>query len=114
MSKLLTQHLPLVRFIATAAPKQAVALVKILTNDQIRVLSEISDNTINGSVDLSDVSKARLRRYKLFLTQLASKKRSLRSKKTLLRRGVRPLTVLLEILLPLLETLVTPAPAGRS
>ena len=114
MSKLLTQHLPLVRFIATATPKQAVALVKILSNDQIRVLSEISDNTINGSVDLSDVSKARLRRYKLFLTQLASKRKSLRSKKTLLRQGVKPLTLLLNTVLPILEALAGTAPQRLS
>jgi hypothetical protein len=106
MSKLLTRHLPLVRFIATADPKQAVAILKTLTNDQIKVLSEISDNTLNGHVDLSAASKARLRRYKLFLTRLASKKKPLRAKKTLLIRGVRALTLLLETVLPVVERLV--------
>ena len=91
MSKLLTDHLPLVRFIATAKPKQALAVLKILTNDQIRVLSEISDNTINGRVDLTDDAKVRLRKYKLFLTQLASKKKSIRTKKGLVLRGVKAL-----------------------
>jgi hypothetical protein len=107
MSKLLTQHLPLIQFIASAKPKQAIALLKILNPEQIKVLSEISENTIKGRVDLSDSDKARLRKYRVFLTQLASKRKSLSSKKNLLVRGVRALTLLLDIVLPVVERLTS-------
>ena len=86
MSKLLTQNLPLIQFIATANPKQVVAVLRILTTDQIKVLAEISDNTINGRVDLTSAEKVRLRKYKVFLTHLASKKKSFKAKKMLLVR----------------------------
>jgi len=112
MSKLLTQNLPLIQFIATAKPKQAVALLKILTSDQIKVLAEISDNTINGRVDLTPVEKSRLRKYKIFLIHLASRKKSLKSKKTLLVRGVRALTLLLETVLPIVERLALGPASG--
>ena len=107
MSKLLTQHLPLIKFIASAKPKQVIALLKILNPEQIKVLSEISENTIKGRVDLSDADKAQLRKYRVFLTQLASKRKSLSSKKNLLVRGVRALTLLLDIVLPVVERLTS-------
>jgi len=106
MSLLLTQNLPLVKFLVTATPKQVTAVLKTLTPNQIKVLSEISNNTINGRVDLDAKEKAKLRRYKTFLTHLASRKTSLRSKKSLLVRGVKALGVLLEIVLPVVERLV--------
>jgi hypothetical protein len=103
MSERLTRNLHLIQFIAAAEPKQVIALLKILTPDQIKTLTEISGNTLRGVLDLSDAEKLRLKKYKTFLISLASEHKSDRSKKTLLVRGIRALNLLLKIALPVVE-----------
>ena len=106
MPKKITRHIALVRFLTTAPPKQFAALLKILTPDQINALAEISHNTISRDIGLSKTNKRRLRKYTDFLVHLASHHKSISSKKSLLRRSVKALSVLLKVMLPAIETLM--------
>ena len=76
MSARLKRNFPLLKLLKAAKPKQRKAILESSSLDLVDCLSEIAENILKGNIKLTERDKKRLKRYRLFLRQLACNRNS--------------------------------------
>ena len=105
MSKKLKKHQAFLQLLSEKiSVQQRRAILQTTTPEQIKVLSEIAANVINGSLILPNASIRKLVRYK-HLVQLLSDT-SLSRKKEALKKQSLGLVTLLQVVTPALRSLI--------
>lgn len=87
MSARIRRHYSLLRWLCTAKPKQARAVIKTADNDIVKAVCECALNVLKGTISVNKKQKRKLRRYKNLMRKLASKSVSVKSKRVLLQKG---------------------------
>lgn len=88
------------RFLIEASPQQAKALLKLITPKQLTGLGETCFNLTHGEVDPQIITD--LKRYRIFIRQLADKKISAKKRATLAAKHHKKITKILQIAEPVL------------
>lgn len=76
MSKLLTRNLSFLNSLSKATPKEQSKIISEATEDNIRALSEVVLNILNGNLKISSQSKTELKKYKAFLRNFSKNQTS--------------------------------------
>lgn len=105
MSALLQKYVPFIIVVTSGDNKQTRAILSTVTDNQIRVLSEIAANTLHANIPLSAKSLKLLKKHKKLIKSLASTTLALKTKKRLIVKHWKGLLVLLNIVRPFVETL---------
>lgn len=88
MSQRVKKHLPLLKWLSTAKPKEQKAVIRVLDNDALKAFHECCYNLLKGHVPLSRGQKQRLSRYKKVIRRLGGKsKLSTSGKRHLVQTG---------------------------
>ena len=85
VSNKIRKHCGLLKWLNNAKASQTKAFIKAADKEIINTLCECSLNILRGNISLSPKQKLKLKRYKKGLRQLADKKVSLKTKKSLLQ-----------------------------
>jgi len=95
MSGLLERQGAFIRFLYDCPPRQRKSLIQYITDEQLRALSQIALNVLQGNVPITESYKKKLKRYKDVIRSLASRQISkARKRKTLLKHhSVVPLFI---------------------
>ena len=86
---------------------QVNALLRTVSDDQVRCISQIAANVLYGVIPIHHVYKSKLGEYKHVLRDLSDKKKSIASKKKLIVRNSTAIVYLLKSAKTVLNTLVT-------
>ena len=105
MSSLLQKHIPFIILVTSGDKKQTRAILNTVTDNQVRVLSEVAANTLFGNIPLTARSRDTLKKHKKLIKGLASRTLSSKTKKKAILKHQKGLVVLLETVRPFLETL---------
>ena len=105
MSSLLQKNIPFIILVTSGDKKQTRAILSTVTDIQIRVLSEVAVNTLHGNIPLTIKSRDILKKHKTLIKGLSSRTLSIRTKKKLVLKHQKGLTVFLETVRPFIETL---------
>ena len=81
------KHEAILRILAKGKPSVVRAIINESKTDLINLLSQCALNILNGNVPLNKRHKRRLKKYVTGLRKLASKKTSLKSRKTIIQQG---------------------------
>lgn len=98
MSKLLVRNLSFLNAVVKASANEQVALISQATEDNIKALSEVALNILNGNLKISNDTKIHLEKHKSFLRKLSRSetnfeklKKSVLKKKKVLKIFIAPL-----------------------
>jgi hypothetical protein len=101
MSLLLKKHAPFLRILQTTTSRlQRKALLDTITNDQLKVLVEVTVNVLRGALPLTKSYKVKLQKHKKLIRALGDQSISLKTKKTLLCRQGQAIALLLKSVEP--------------
>ena len=107
MSKKLKKHQAFLQLLSEKiSVQQRRAILQTTTPEQIKVLSEIAANVVNGSLILPNASIRKLVRYKPLVQLLSDRKTSLSRKKEALKKQSLGLVTLLQVVTPALRSLI--------
>ncbi len=95
MSKV-SEHLAFFNLVATTTSKQAYALVKTATPEQVDAIGELFENVLRATVVLSGKALSLFRRRKSLLRALATRRTSSGAQQRLVHRSYRAVRVLLQ------------------
>ena len=73
MSNILQRNGAFIRLLYECPPRQRKSLIQYITDDQLRALSQIALNVLQGNVPITDSYKKKLKRYKDVIRSLASR-----------------------------------------
>jgi hypothetical protein len=105
MSQLLKKHAPFLRILQTTTSRlQLKALLDTITNDQLKVLVQVTVNVLRGSLPLTQSYKVKLKKHKRLIRALGDPSISLKTKKKLLCRQGQAIALLLKSVEPALKT----------
>ena len=76
MFKRVKKHLPLLKWLSTAKPKEQKSVILVLYNDALKAIHKGCVNVFKGNVPLSHPQKQKLIRCKKVIWQLGGKKQS--------------------------------------
>jgi hypothetical protein len=108
MSKLVRKHASFLRLVlSTTSTLQRKALLDTITNDQLKALTEVSFNLLQGVLTITPSYRTKLKRYKKLVRLIGDKTVSLKQKKELLCRQGRIVALLLKSVEPALNTFLT-------
>uniref|UniRef100_A0A1Y1ND17 Uncharacterized protein n=1 Tax=Photinus pyralis TaxID=7054 RepID=A0A1Y1ND17_PHOPY len=80
----LTKHSELLRALSKLGPKERLALIKCLDDNQIECICECIYNTLKGQVDLTADQKRSLARHKTILRRMVTSREKIKKKKQIL------------------------------
>ena len=107
MSKQVRANLPLVNFLLYAkTPKQFKTVLTTLTEEQVKVLSEIAVNVLYGVIPISSSHKQQLKKHTKKLEFLSDLSNSLKKKKSLFKNHPAVLQSVLTAAKPVLKSLL--------
>ena len=87
MSQLIRKHFDYIRLLITTASRtQRKALLKTITNDQLKAVVEIVVNLLNKVIPISPRDKSKLKSNRRFIRQIADRAITLKKKKDLILR----------------------------
>ena len=108
MSKLLKKHLSFFQlFLSTSSKLQRKVLVDTITNDQLRALTEITVNVLQGVLPITSIHKPKLIKYRKLVRLIGDTSVSLKTKKSALRRKANVVTLLLKSVEPALKKVLS-------
>lgn len=87
----------------TASSAQRTALLNTITNDQLKALTEVTFNVVQGIIPLTEVQKRHLRKHKAFLKILSDPKAPFSQKREALCRKGAVVTSVLKAAAPKLK-----------
>jgi len=87
----------------TASSPQRKALLDTITNDQLKALTELTHNLLQGKIPITEAQKRTLRKHKSFLRILGNIKVSFPAKREALCRKGAVVRVLLKTAAPQLK-----------
>ena len=89
MSNRMKKHLPMLKWLSTAKPKEQKAVIRVLGNDALKAVDECCVNVLKGNVPLTKSQKHRLSRFKQVMRKLGGggKALSTSSKRRLIQTG---------------------------
>lgn len=97
MSKLVKKQAPFFRLLVSTSSKlQRKALIDTITKEQLRALTEITINVLQGVISLTSVYKDKLKKYKTLVTLIGDTSVSAKRKKTALRKNAHAVILLLK------------------
>ena len=103
MTQLLKNQIWYLYLLSTTAPTQRKALIDTITNDQLRALTELTHNILQGNIILTETHKKKLRLHKMFLRVLGDPKATLTKKREALCHKESVVNVLLKAAVPQLK-----------
>ena len=83
----ITKHKDILGVLAKASPPLAKSIIKTAPPSLIKTLSEIAFNCLSGNLRITPVSKHKLRKLKKNFRILASRNKSISTKKRTLQEG---------------------------
>lgn len=86
-------------------PKQLKQVIASADKDTILSISEICINTLHGNIDLTELQKKKLYKYRQYLRKLSSRRGGVNKKKKIVQNGGGPFLVAL--LAPILGGLIS-------
>ena len=103
MRKLFEDNVPFLKVLLKGRPKQRTALLETATDENIRFLSEIVYNLLEGFIPITNFEKTKLRKFeKKFLTLVDKKANKTRLRQLWIKNSKELLTVLLTYIIPIL------------
>ena len=90
----------------TASSAQRKALLDTVTNDQLKALTEVTHNLLQGHIPITEGQKRNLRKHKTFLRILGNPKVPFAQKREALCRKGAVVTSVLKIATPQLRLLL--------
>lgn len=84
---------------------QKEMLIRTVSKNQLRALSEIAYNTLKGSIELEEVNKRRLKRYAHALRVLGDRRKSISDRREVL--SIPLLNILLPAVFHYITTLIS-------
>ena len=72
--KRISTQLPFLLLLARAHPRQRSAILETSNSEQIKALSEIARNLLNGNLPITNLQKKKLQKYEKQLILLSDKK----------------------------------------
>lgn len=107
MSALLKKHWIFLQFLLESeCYEQKKAILDTITRDQLKVLSEIAHNLIQGILPISTPTLNRLRKHRSLIELLGDRKASLLVKKRAVKKRPFGILDLLKALAPTLSSMV--------
>ena len=106
MSMLVKTQQPFLQVLATGTRKQALALIKTMSNQQLNGICEILINIRYGNVLMNDTVKKKLQRKKNIIQELTSKSTGPKLRKTLIEKEVGLIVYIVKWILPQLKAIV--------
>lgn len=103
MSNILQRNGAFIRLLYECPPRQRKSLIQYITDDQLRALSQIALNVLQGNVPITDSYKKKLKRYKDVIRSLASRQISKARKRRALLKFHTVVPLLIKPALPLLN-----------
>ena len=88
---------------STASSAQRKALLDTITNDQLKALTEVTHNLLQGHIPISEAQKRALRKHKTFLRILGNIRVSFSQKREVLCRKGAVIALLLKVAEPQLK-----------
>ena len=103
MQKRLRQHLPFLQFLLDSQLKQRKSVLQSSTPDQVKILSEIVQNLLEGNIPLTPKQKRMLKPHERNFVKVAGKKQSINHlRRNWSKIAKTSLIVLLQTILPFL------------
>jgi len=94
----ITRHIPYIELLAKPTSKrQAIALIKTASEEQINIISELALNLLHGRVDLTRHYKTLLKKDAPIIRRLADKTNTLTTRRSLALKNLKTVSKLLEI-----------------
>ena len=106
MSMLVKTHQAFLQVLATSTRKQALALIKTMSTQQLNAICEILINIRYGNVRVNDAVKKKLQRKKNIIRELTSKSTGAKLRKTLIEKEVVLIVYVVKLILTKLKTIV--------
>ena len=103
MSTLIRQQRHFLQLFVHTSPTQRNALLSTVTKDQVKALSQIAHNIIQGVIHLNAIEKKRLVGHRRLVHLLGKIKLGYKHKQRLVRNKQRVLTTLVAVALNYLE-----------
>ena len=105
MSRLVKRHWIYFQLILSETSlKQKQNLISIISNDQLRALTQIVDNFLRQTLTLSPAAIDGLRRYRTLFRRLADRRITLKHKRKIVKGRAKAITELLKVVEPALKT----------
>ena len=104
MVELVRKQRHFIILLSDTTPKQRNQLIRTITRDQLKAISQIAHNIIKFIIVLSSSEKAKLKRHKRFIHLIGSKKLGFIKKKGAIFHHQRAILTLLQIAIPHLKT----------
>lgn len=90
------EHLPYLQLLLKAHTKQRKSLIEIANRDQIRILSEIVYNLLDGNIPITKLQKEKLRPYERKFLMLINETKGLKDLRHMwIKNSKKLITVLL-------------------
>jgi hypothetical protein len=108
MSKLVKKHVSYLHLVhLTTSRLQRKALLDTITNDQLKVLIEVTVNLLRGVLPITTAQKSKLKKYRKLIRLIGDQTVSLKTKKDALCRQGQAIAVLLKAVEPALKTFLS-------
>ncbi len=106
MSKLLQRNISFLREITESTLEQRREIIKGATEDNIKALTELSINLLEGNLPLSNEDKLELSKHKLFIRSLSHKEVEFTQKKKKLLHNCNILPMIITPLLSVVGSIL--------
>ena len=106
MSMLVKTQQAFLQVLGTSTRKQALALIKTMTNQQLNAVCEILINIQYGNVSVNDAVIKKLQRKKNIIWELTSKSTGAKLRKTLIGKEIGLIVYVVKLILPQLKAIV--------
>lgn len=107
MSARLCKHLPLLKLLYKATPKQRRLILQSVSDDLILALCEMALNILYGTIPLSRQQYQKLKRRKSDIKLVVNKKIGIAAKKRVFNQSGGLLLLLLSIAVPFISSLIS-------
>jgi hypothetical protein len=108
MSRLVRKHSPFFKLLLTTTSKlQRKVLLDSITNDQLRALTEVTVNLLQGVLPVTPDHRQKLKKYRRLIRLIGDKKVSLKTKKKALCRQSGVIALMLKSIEPALNKVLS-------
>lgn len=106
MVELVRKQRHFILLLSHTTPKQRKQLLKTITRDQLKAISQIAHNIIKSVIVLSSSDRDKLIKHKRFIHLIGNRKLGFSKKKGVISNHQRLILTLLQIVIPHLKTVL--------